>query len=106
MGQLGVAHSKYVLNINGHSHDYERSYPQSGVIHLTVGVGGADLEETSGSCLWGGGCPKPSWSAWRAMHHAAVQFHVTSTGIQVTAFCGPAGDSGSNKNDVTARRAP
>jgi hypothetical protein len=101
MGQLGAAHSKYVLNLSGHSHDYERSYPQSGVIHMTVGVGGADLEETGGSCLWGGGCPKPSWSAYRAMHHAATQLHFTATGIQVTTFCGPAGDSGSNQNDVT-----
>lgn len=101
MGQLGAAHSKYVLNLNGHSHDYERSYPQSGVIHLTVGVGGADLEESSPPCLWPQGCPAPSWSAYRAMHHAAVKFHVTSTGIQVTAFCGPPGDSSSNQNDIT-----
>ena len=35
------------------------------------------------------------------MHHAAVQLHFTATGIQVTTFCGPAGDSGSNTNDVT-----
>jgi hypothetical protein len=98
---LGATHSKYVLNLNGHSHDYERSYPQHGVTHLTVGVGGADLEQSSGSCLWMGGCPPPSWSAYRAMHHAAVQLHVTASAIEVTAFCGPAGGSGSNVNDVT-----
>ena len=99
--QLGATHSKYVLNLNGHSHNYERSYPQGGVIHLTVGVGGSDLEETGSSCLWNGGCPAPSWSAYRAMHHAAVQLRFTSTRIEVTAYCGPAGDNGSNQNDVS-----
>ena len=90
-----------MLNLNGHSHNYERSYPQGGVIHLTVGVGGSDLEETGSSCLWNGGCPAPSWSAYRAMHHAAVQLRFTSTRIEVTAYCGPAGDNGSNQNDVS-----
>jgi hypothetical protein len=94
-------YKKYALNLNGHSHDYERSMPQSGVTHLTVGVGGSDLEESSGSCLWAGGCPKPAWSAYRAMHHAAVQLKFTATTIEGTVFCGPAGDTGSNKNDVT-----
>jgi hypothetical protein len=101
MNHLGATHSKYKLNINGHSHDYERSYPQSGVTHLTVGVGGTDLEERSGNCLWNGGCPPPAWSAYRAMHHAAVQIRFTSSSIVGTAFCGPPGDNGSNINDVT-----
>jgi hypothetical protein len=101
LNHLGATHTKYKLNINGHSHDYERSYPQSGVTHLTVGVGGSSLEEHSGNCLWNGGCPPPSWSAYRAMHHAAVQLRFTATSIQCTAFCGPPGDSGPNRNDVT-----
>jgi hypothetical protein len=103
LGQLGAGHSKYVLNLNGHSHNYERTYPQNGVIHLTVGTGGADLEVSgSSSCVWPGGCPKPSWSAYRAMHHVAVQLRFTANGIQVTAFCGPAGDSG--ENDVSCTK--
>ncbi len=100
MGQLGATHSKYMLNLNGHSHNYERSHPQSGVTHLTVGVGGADLEQNSGGCLWPGGCPPPSWSAFRAMHHAAVELRFTSTAILGTVYCGPPGDSG-NLNDIT-----
>jgi hypothetical protein len=100
LGALGAAHSKYVLNINGHSHNYERTYPQSGVIHLTVGTGGSTLEE-DGSCLWLGGCPPPSWSAFRAMHHGVLKLHFTGTAIEGYFLCGPPGDNSSNKNDIT-----
>ncbi len=99
---LGTSHSKYVLNINGHSHNYERTYPQHGVIHLTVGTGGGTLEEDkSGSCLYLGGCPAPSWSAFRAYHHGALKLRITPTSIHGYMMCGPAGDSGSNYNDVS-----
>src|SRR5207237_1031056 len=98
---LGTAHSKYVLDLCGHSHDYERSHPQHGVTHVVVGTGGATLEETSGSCLYAGGCPPPSWSAFRAYHHGSLRLRFTATGIRGDAICGPAGDSGSNKNDIT-----
>jgi calcineurin-like phosphoesterase family protein len=97
---LGTGHSKYVLNLNGHSHDYERSFPQHGVIHITAGTGGSTLEE-DGTCLWLGGCTKPSWCAFRAMHHGVLQLTFTPTGILGEAVCGPAGDTGSNKNDIT-----
>lgn len=93
---LGATHSKYVLNLNGHSHDYERSYPQSGVVHLTVGLGGAGLEQ-DGTCLWLT-CTQPSWSAFRAMHQGAVRLRFTSSGIDGTFICGPAGGG---TNDVT-----
>ncbi len=99
---LGAAHSKYVLNLNGHSHDYERTYPQHGVIHITAGGGGGALEEDpSGTCLWHGGCPAPAYTAFRAYHHSAVKFIVSSTTLTVQAICGPAGDTGSSKNDIT-----
>jgi hypothetical protein len=101
MNTLGASHSKYVLNLNGHSHNYERSYPQGGVIHVTVGIGGSTLEEASGSCLYAGGCPAPSWSAYRAFHHGMLKLTFTPTSIHGEAICGPAGDSGSNKNDIT-----
>src|SRR5262252_369238 len=48
---LGASHNKYVLNLNGHSHDFERTKPQSGVVHITVGTGGGAFEQ-DGSCLW------------------------------------------------------
>ena len=35
---FGQTYSKYVLNINGHSHDYERFQPIQGVTHVTVGA--------------------------------------------------------------------
>ena len=101
MGALGAAHNKYVLNLNGHSHNYERSYPQSGVTHVTVGIGGSSFEEASGSCLYTGGCPPPSWSAFRAYHHGALRLTISPTSITGEAICGPAGDTGSNKNDIT-----
>jgi hypothetical protein len=93
---LGASHSKYVMNLNGHSHNYERSYPQSGVTHLTVGTGGASLEE-DGSCLWLT-CIQPSWSAYRAMHLGPLRLQFTTTGIQGDFICGPAGGG---TNDVT-----
>jgi parallel beta-helix repeat protein len=89
MDALGDTHSKYVLNINGHSHDYERSYPQHGVTHITTGTGGSELEGVAGSCVWNGGCPPPAWSAYRAMHHVRFHLTFTSTGIHGEALCGP-----------------
>jgi hypothetical protein len=99
MDALGAAHDKYVLNLNGHSHDFERSRPQSGVVHATVGIGGSSLEE-DGSCLWLT-CTQPSWSAYRCFHHGALRLRFTPTSIHGDAICGPAGDTGSNKNDVS-----
>jgi len=102
LDSLGVRYDKYVLNLNGHSHNYERSHPQRGVVHITAGTGGANLEETSkASCLWHGGCPPPEWSAFRAMHHAAVKLRVADERMDGTVTCGPAGDSRSNQNDIT-----
>ena len=87
---LGSTHSKYVLNLNGHSHDYERSIPQNGVVHITAGTGGSDLETVPGTCVWGGGCPPPAWSAFRAMHHVNVRLRFQPSGILGEAICGPA----------------
>ena len=91
LAALAVGHPKYVLNLNGHSHDYERSYPQVGVTHVTAGTGGASLENTGiPACDWVGGCPAPPWSAYRAMHHVILKLHFTATTIEGTAYCGPA----------------
>ena len=100
MDALGAAHNKYVLNLNGHSHDFERTKPQGGVVHVTVGIGGSSLEE-DGSCLWLGGCPAPSYTAFRAFHHGTLRMRFTPTSIHLDAICGPVGDTGSNKNDIT-----
>ena len=101
LGTLRARNPKLVLNLNGHSHDYERTYPQGGVVHVTAGTGGSNLEEESGSgCPWRGGCPEPPWSAFRAMHHVAVRLHVENDRIEGTVYCGPAGGGGSNTNDI------
>lgn len=93
---LGDSHSKYVLNINGHSHNYERGLPQHGVVHLTVGTGGASLE-IDDSCLWKAR-KKSYWSSFRAMHHGITQLHFTKTGIQGSFICGPKEDGKSDIN--------
>jgi hypothetical protein len=97
MDALGAGHNKYVLNLNGHSHDYERTKPQSGVVHVTVGTGGASLEE-DGSCLWLGGCPAPSYTAFRAFHLGTLRMRFTPTSIHCDMLCGPAGGG---TNDIT-----
>ncbi len=109
---LACGHGKYVLNVNGHSHNYERTYPQRGsgcstgapgVVHVTAGTGGAGLE-ADGTCLWdvpcGGSCPcpPPAYSAFRAMHQGAVRVTFHTNGIREEFLCGPAGGG---PNDIT-----
>ena len=86
---LGVHHSKYVLNLNGLSHDYERTWPQFGVTHITLGTGGSTLEMESGTCPWAGGCPPPAWSLVRAYHHGTLALEFGPTSIQARFLCGP-----------------
>jgi parallel beta-helix repeat protein len=92
---LGASHSKYVLNLNGHSHNYERTYPQNGVVHVTAGTGGASLEQ-DGTCLWLT-CAQPAWSAFRAMHLGPLKLRFTATAIEGSFICGP---PGGGVNDV------
>src|SRR5262249_9795472 len=40
---FGKRFRKYVLNLSGHSHVYERSKPQAHVVHITAGTGGGAL---------------------------------------------------------------
>ncbi|MDD5322269.1 MAG: right-handed parallel beta-helix repeat-containing protein [Methylococcales bacterium] len=89
LDKLGDTYSKYKLNINAHSNNYERSFPQHGVIHVTAGTGGANLTQ-DGACLWLT-CTKPSWSAFRAMHLGVLKLHFTASGIEGSFICGPAG---------------
>ena len=91
-----ASHSKYVLNVNGHSHNYERSHPQHGVVHITAGTGGSELEENETPCLFRV-CPAPSWSAYRAMHFGVLKLHFTRSEIRGEFVCGP---EGGGKNDV------
>jgi chitodextrinase len=106
MDALGCQYSKYVLNLNGHSHNYERTSPQKGsscsngaapgVVHITAGTGGAGLEE-DGSCLYLT-CTQPSWSVARYMHQGVMKLSFSATGIDGKFVCGP---SGGGTNDIT-----
>jgi len=80
LNSLGDRYSKYVLNFNGHSHDYERFRPIHHVVHITAAGGGAELEPLSGSD------PR---TAFRALHLEHVRVDVTATRISLQAVCGP-----------------
>ena len=102
MDELAASHSKYVLNVNGHSHNYERSFPQNGngdnahgAVHVTVGTGGSSLE-TDGPCLWLT-CQQPVWSAVRYFHLGYLKLAFSSSSIQGSFVCGP---SGAGTNDI------
>ena len=100
IGTLRARHHKYVLNLNGHSHNYERIHKQWNVVHITAGTGGADLEGTGDpGCPWRI-CPQPPWSAFRAMHHSIVRIRVEADRIEGTVYCGPAGAGGPIWNDI------
>ncbi|MEP6978531.1 MAG: right-handed parallel beta-helix repeat-containing protein, partial [Thermoleophilia bacterium] len=78
---LGDRYSKYALDFNGHSHDYERYQPIHGVTHITAAGGGYKLEAP-----WSGTDVR---TAFRAMHLEHVRVDVSSTGMRVEAVCGP-----------------
>jgi hypothetical protein len=78
---LGDRFSKYVLNLNGHSHDYERYRPIHHVVHITAGGGGADLEP------WSKG--KDSRTAFRALHLEHLRVDVNARRMRIEAVCGP-----------------
>jgi parallel beta-helix repeat protein len=85
---LGATYSKYVLNINGHSHDYERFQPISGVTHITVGT--PSSEETP----WSGTDPR---TAFRAYHLGHLRVDVNSTGMRIQEIC----DDAASHDDIT-----
>lgn len=78
---FGDRYSKYVLNLNGHSHNFERFVPIHGVVHITAAGGGSRLEP------WRS---KDARTAYRALHLEHVRVNVTSTRIRIQAVCGPA----------------
>jgi hypothetical protein len=80
LNTFGDSYSKYVLNLNGHSHDYERFRAIHHVVHITGAGGGADLEPWQ---------RKDARTAYRAMHLEHLRVNVTSAAIHVQAICGP-----------------
>jgi calcineurin-like phosphoesterase family protein len=86
---FGKRFSKYVLNLTGHSHVYERTKPQAHVVHITVGTGGSALEHASTACRWSN-CQPPAYTAYRAIHHGFLKVSVRPEELLIAALCGPA----------------
>jgi hypothetical protein len=86
---FGKRFKKYVLNLTGHSHVYERTKPQAHVVHITVGTGGGALEHAPTPCLWDV-CKVPALTAFRAIHHAFLKISPQPTRLDIEAVCGPA----------------
>jgi hypothetical protein len=82
---LKAKHGKYVLNLAGHSHHYERSNPAltGGVLNIVDGAGGSTLGGLSST--------KPSWSVFRMNHFMHTKLHVRGDRIDGYAVCGPPG---------------
>jgi len=89
LDELGKRFGKYVLNLNGHSHVYERTKPQAHVVHVTSGIGGGQLEHGNTPCLWDN-CTPPPFSAYRTIHHGFVKVSASPDELHVEAVCGPA----------------
>lgn len=81
LGSFGNLFPKYVLNFNGHSHNYERFQPIDHVTNITAAGGGSSLE-----LPWSG---KDARTAYRAMHLEHVRVDVTPNGLRIQAICGP-----------------
>ncbi|GAA1964306.1 hypothetical protein GCM10009817_00040 [Terrabacter lapilli] len=88
LDQLGQTYSKYVLNVNGHSHDYERFQPIQGVTHVTVGA--ASSLETPWTST-------DTRTAYRTFHLSHLRVDVGSTGLKLQAVC----DASASKEDST-----
>ena len=81
LDSFGARYPKYVLDLNGHSHNYERFQPINGVTHITTGAAtGLD----------------PNWTgtdartAVRMLHTEHLRIDVSSTSIHIDVVCGPA----------------
>jgi hypothetical protein len=91
LNAFGDRYSKYVLNLNGHSHDYERFLPIHHVVHITAAGGGASLEPWSST---------DSRTAYRSLHLVHVRVNVSPAVIQIQAVCGPASSTDGNSCPV------
>ena len=82
---LHVKYAKLVLNLQGHSHHYERTDPAQtdGITHVIVGGGGSSLGGLTSS--------KPAWSVARFDHLAHLKMFISADRIEGYAVCGPAG---------------
>jgi hypothetical protein len=82
---LHAKYSKFVLNLAGHSHHYERSNPAQtdGITHIVSGGGGSSLGGLASS--------QPAWSVYRMNHIHHMKFYFGPNQIEGYCVCGPAG---------------
>ena len=95
LDDFGKRFGKYVLNLTGHNHGYERTKPQAHVVHVSAGIGGGMLEHEATECRWPD-CKAPAYTAFRAIHHGFVKLAVHSDRIELEMVC--AGASPSEEN--------
>jgi hypothetical protein len=89
LDSFGDRFRKYVLNLNAHSHDYERFAAIHGVVHVTASGGGAQLQAP-----WRRNDPR---TAFRSLHLEHLRVDVTPNALILQAVCGPA-----TKSDETS----
>ncbi len=80
LASFGDRYNKYVLNLNGHSHVYERFLPIHGVTNITVGNSG------SLDAAW---LTTDSRTAYRARHRGHLVVDVDAGGLHISEVCGP-----------------
>jgi len=85
MKDLHALYSKYVMNIQGHTHHYERTDPaqSDGIVHIITGGGGSSLGGLASSA--------PSWSVYRMEHVHHLKLYFAADRILGYCMCGPAG---------------
>jgi hypothetical protein len=83
---FGARYRKYVLNLSGHAPAYERTKPQSHVVHVSTSIASGDLEHADTTCSWGD-CKAPPFTAFRAIHHGFVRVWVRPRSLRVDATC-------------------
>ncbi|MGZ8222649.1 MAG: Ig-like domain-containing protein, partial [Methylobacter sp.] len=80
---MALNYSKYVLDLSGHHHFYQRSDPSKtyGVTHVIAGTG-----HTSPSSIC---TTPPSWSAFQVKQPGALKLHFAATHIDGEFICAP-----------------
>jgi Concanavalin A-like lectin/glucanases superfamily/Bacterial Ig domain/Purple acid Phosphatase, N-terminal domain len=80
---LALLYPKYVLDLSGHVHDYERTDPSQtvGVTHVVVGTG-----HTAPGTIT---TTKPPWSVYRATQPGALKLHFATDHIDGEFICAP-----------------
>jgi hypothetical protein len=83
---FGARYGKYVLNLSGHAHSYERTKPQAHVVHVSTSAAVGDLDHADTPCSWRE-CKPPAFSAFRAIHHGFVRVTAQPRSLKLEAYC-------------------